>query len=177
MTQPDTHVSSSAASANEYAKDKSLTTRRSRTAQFIEAYLLRQRHQLLRLMASAESRMRQVVKPWPLSSVEGKFSPPLQIGTFALLAYPGALLETVQEDDDARVSKTRLLIRVTVNGTIFNLMAILDSPIEISWRWDSQEFRSDQITPEALHALKLAVERLMEVEIPPILAKLAAIPV
>ena len=74
--------------AGQFAKDKSMTERRSRSAVFIEGYLVKHRRVLHALMEVDETRMRLIAKDWPISPFEQRFRTPLQIGSFALLAYP-----------------------------------------------------------------------------------------
>jgi hypothetical protein len=126
-------------------------------------------------MSVDERRMRQVLVPWPVSPFETAFKPPLQIGSFALLAHPGTILETESEDDATRMTKTRFLIKLTDNGTIFNLVCTLNGD-ELSWTWKSQEFHSGMVSGETLEMLKQAVTHLVETEIPHVLAKVSPIP-
>lgn len=162
--------------AENYAAEKSLTGRRTRSAVHIEAYLLQHWRTFTDLLKSDERRLRQVAKVWPISPFEHGYKPPLQIGNYALLAFPGTILETVKEDEVTRSSHARLLIKVTVQGTVFNLVGALRVADDVYWTWNSKEFRSDEISPEALEALKIAVKQAVQVDIPAMLAMIAQVP-
>lgn len=160
----------------QYAAEKGLTTRRSRSALHIDQLLVQKRQLIADFMSIDEVRMRQLLREWPLSPHQpGVLKAPLCIGLYGLLAYPGALLESIDENHEAR-DKTRLLIKVTVEGTIFHLLIVLDGN-EITPTWHSQEYRTEQIRLDALSALKKAVKDVTEYEIPKILTKVKALPV
>jgi hypothetical protein len=168
-------LTANASPAGEYAKGKSFTARRTRSAQMIESFLLQKRPILRNLLTADEAKMRKVVKEWPVSPTVRGFRSPLQIGTFALLAYPGTLLESIREDEEIISTKTRLLIKATVSGTIFNIVCTLAGD-DLAWTWQSQEFRSDMVSADALGALKQAIKQLVETEIPLILTRLESQP-
>ncbi len=158
--------------ARTYAEDKSLTKRRSRSAMLIDAWLLRHEKIFLALLRLDEKRVRRVSSTWNIapSATHRGYQPPVMIGHHALLAYPGTIIESLDEDDAARQS-ARLLIKATDEGVIFNLVARIENGA-ITWDWKSMEAAPELIRDECIKRLLDRAKQLVRVDIPALLAKL-----
>lgn len=154
-----------------FAKDKSLTVRRTRSAVMIDAFLVRSEPILIGLMKIDEATMRRVCEPWRHApSVDSnRYKPPVVIGQHALLAYPGTLIESLDEDVSSR-ARTRILIKAADDGVIFNLIGWLVLG-KIEWDWRSMEYASENIRDECIKRLMDRIKRLVRIEIPLTIAR------
>lgn len=153
-----------------FAKDKSLTVRRTRSALMIDAFLVRSEPMIVQLMTVDEATMRRVCEPWQHAPNidSSQFKPPIIVGQHALLAFPGTLIESIDEDASSR-ARTRILIKAADQGVIFNLIGWLTLG-RIEWDWRSMEYASENIRDECIRRLMDRIKSLVRVEIPTILA-------
>lgn len=158
-----------------YAQSKGLTRRRSRTALMIDAFLIRSEGVFLSLMNVDEARMRRVTEPWVLSSTQQGFKPPVQIGRHALLAYPGCMIESLDESDAARRGHKRLLIKAAEAGVIFHIVGTAGIG-GMDWNMTSIEAVEGKIRDECLKRLMDRSKHLVREEIPAVLSRVAALP-
>lgn len=166
MTEPVSRRSP----ALSYAAQKDLTQRRTRSAVQIDVVLLRHEPLFRQLLASDEQAMRLTCEVWHIAPTTPRaYKPPVMVGQHALLAFPGAIIESIDEDEASR-QVVRLLIKATDEGVIFHLMARMING-EVIWDWNSIELAPGHIREECFQRLLVRINRLVGIEIPLAIAR------